>query len=273
MYDVHCHILPDFDDGADNLEVSLSMARMAVEDGITHLACTPHIYPGLFDYDTESISKAVNSFSKQLESSGIPLTLCMGADIQMVSEILPRLREGSMPTINNSRYLLFEPPHHLAPVGFEEAIYNILASDYVPVITHPERLAWIEDHYTQFIDIVRQGAWLQVTAGSLSGVFGARPQYWAERMLSDGIVHLLASDGHNMTTRAPLLSEGRELASKLVGDAESYALVTQRPKAIWNNEPVDQVSRPPAFETNEIFHRASARRPTFFKRLFPGSGI
>ena len=121
MYDIHCHILPAFDDGAENMDVALEMARIAVKDGITHLACTPHIYPGLFDYDTSKIQAAIDRFESALKEAQIPLTLGTGADIQLVSEMVQRLRDGTMPTINQSRYLLFEPPHHVYPASFTES--------------------------------------------------------------------------------------------------------------------------------------------------------
>ena len=268
MYDVHCHMLPAFDDGAQNLEVALNMARMAVDDGITHLACTPHIYPGLFDYDTRKIQSAVDDFKSELAEADISLTLGMGADIQLVSEMVQRLKNGSMPTINQSRYLLFEPPHHIAPSGFEDAVFNVITAGYIPVITHPERLSWIENHYQEFINVTRQGAWMQITAGSLIGHFGDRPQYWAERMLNDGIVHLLATDAHNITSRPPLLSQGKLAASKVVGEQEADALVNERPMAIWNDVPVEQVSCPPAFDMNGELTIKSNKRYGLFSRFF-----
>lgn len=268
MYDVHCHILPNFDDGAKSLEVALQMARLAVDDGITHLVCTPHIYPGLFDYDTKHIQAAADAFRSELELADIPLTLAIGADIQLVSEIVQRLKDGSMPTINQSRYLLFEPPHHIAPSGFKAAIFNVIAAGYVPVITHPERLSWIETHYKEFIQVAGQGAWMQITAGSLTGGFGARPQYWAEKMLGDGIVDLLATDAHNVTSRAPILSEGKLAASKLVGDMEADALVNERPMAIWNNLPINQVSRPPAYDNHGVLTIKSGTRRSLLARIF-----
>lgn len=268
MYDVHCHILPAFDDGAESLDEALQMARIALDDGITHLACTPHIYPGLFDYDTQQIQQAVEAFRSELEAAAIPLVITMGADIQLVSEMLQRLQDGSMPTINQSSYLLFEPPHHIAPSKFEEAVFNIIASGYVPIITHPERLSWLENHYQEFINITQQGAWMQITAGSLTGNFGKRPQYWAEKMLDDGIVHLLATDGHNLEGRAPILSQGRLAASKFVGEQEADALVMERPRAVWDNLPVEQVSQPPAFATGQLFENRLGNQRSFFKRLF-----
>jgi protein-tyrosine phosphatase len=60
MIDLHCHLLPGIDDGAQDLDSALAMARIAVDDGITMTACTPHIYPGLFDNDAPGIKRAVD---------------------------------------------------------------------------------------------------------------------------------------------------------------------------------------------------------------------
>ena len=268
MYDVHCHMLPAFDDGAKDLDTALQMARIAVEDGITHLACTPHIYPGLFDYDSKRIRAATDSFRIELEKADIPLEIGMGADIQQVSEMVQRLNDGSMPTINQSRYCLFEPPHHIAPTNFEESVFNVIAAGYVPVITHPERLSWIETHYQEFVNVAKLGAWMQVTAGSLTGRFGPRPQYWAEKLLGEGIVRLLATDAHNLTSRAPLLTEGQHAAASLVGAEESRALVVERPMAIWNNTPVEQVSYPPAFNKHGQFNVKQKPLQRLLQKIF-----
>src|SRR5690606_33768464 len=107
------------------------------------------------------------------------------------------LRQGRIPTLSNSRYFLFEPPHHVAPPRLEEAAFNLLAAGYVPILTHPERLTWIESHYAVFKRLAHSGVWMQLTAGALYGKFGARPRYWSERMLDEGLVHIVASDAHD----------------------------------------------------------------------------
>jgi protein-tyrosine phosphatase len=76
---------------------------------------------------------------------------------------------------------------------------------------------------------------MQITAGSLSGRFGKYPRYWAERMLGEGLVHILASDAHNCTSRPPLLSHAYELAVGLVGKDEAANLVLTRPKGVLVN--------------------------------------
>ena len=266
MYDLHCHMLPGIDDGARDLDTALEMARVAKADGITHIACTPHIYPGLFNNTPEGIAAAVKSFNAELVTAGIAMTLSYGADIQVVPELLAKLRSGVFPTINGSRYFLFEPSHHVPLPNLDRLIFDVVSAGYVPVITHPERLTWIDGHYDQILAAAEAGAWMQITAGSLTGRMGSSPKYWSERMLDDGAVHLLATDAHNLKNRAPLLAEGAEAAIKHVGEEEAQRLVLNRPRAIWENIDPAQVPLPPGFDHNGKFRLP--KKPGFFSRWF-----
>ncbi|MEZ5582102.1 MAG: CpsB/CapC family capsule biosynthesis tyrosine phosphatase [Candidatus Competibacteraceae bacterium] len=225
MIDLHCHLLPGIDDGAKNLKTALEMARIAVADGINTIACTPHIYPGLYENTGSTIKQAVNALQGQLQENNIPLHLTYGADAHLTPNMVSGLRDGSIPALQDSRYFLLEPPHHIAPPNFEQAVFNLLKAGYVPVITHPERLTWIRDHYPLFRRLVRSGAWMQVTASSLRGRFGSAARYWGERLLDEGLTHILATDAHSIMGRPPLLTEGRRAAERWVGSAEAKHLV------------------------------------------------
>ena len=235
MIDLHCHMLPGIDDGAPDLRTALGMARAAVADGIRVVACTPHIYPGLYENDAAGIRRALTQFAEQLRRRRIPLQLVIGADVHLAPDLPARLQAGSVPTLHDSRYLLLEPPHHVAPPRFETSVFALMLSGYVPVITHPERLTWIESHYPVFRRLAERGAWMQITAGALTGRFGKRPRYWGERMLDEGLAHLLATDAHDTGPRAPRLAEGRDAAAQRVGDDEAQRLVMDRPQAILRN--------------------------------------
>lgn len=232
MIDLHCHMLPGIDDGPRDMESSIEMARIAVEDGITWSVCTPHIYPGLYNNTANGIGKAVVAFREHLKQAGISLEITYGADIQLVPHLIHGLESRQMPTLHGSRYFLFEPPHHVLPPRFLDTLFAVLARGYVPVITHPERLTWIEDGYDLLPEAVRSGAWVQVTAGALVGRFGNGPKYWAEKMLGEGIVHVLATDAHDPKYRPPLLAEAKHRAGVLVGQDEAERLVSTRPLAI-----------------------------------------
>jgi protein-tyrosine phosphatase len=236
LIDLHCHMLPGIDDGAGNLDVSLQMARAAVEQGITVVACTPHILPGLYHNTGPAIRQAIKQLQDALDENGIPLQLTTGADVHMAPDFVAGLRSGQLLSIADSRYVLVEPPHHTAPPHIEEFFFNLVAAGYVPILTHPERLSWVPSRYQTIKNLVQSGVWMQVTAGSFAGAFGRNPLYWAERMLDEGRVHLIATDAHDAERRRPDLAAGRELAAKRVGAAEAERLVLTRPLGILRDE-------------------------------------
>ena len=236
MLDMHCHMLPGIDDGAPDLAVALAMARMAAADGITTVACTPHIYPGLYENTAAGIATAIDALRAALAAADIALELTIGADTHLTPDLLEGLRNGRIPTLGGSRYFLFEPPHHVEPPRFEASVFEVMVAGYVPVITHPERLTWIEDRYAAFPRLARAGAWMQITAGSVTGRFGPRPRYWAERMLDEGLVHILATDSHHVERRPPLLAEARAAAAQRLGAEEATHLVLTRPRCILDNQ-------------------------------------
>jgi protein-tyrosine phosphatase len=245
VIDLHCHILPGIDDGAPDRAVAVAMARCAYQDGIRTIACTPHIYPGLYPNHKEGIGLAIEAFRQVLAEEGIELELVIGADTHLEPDLLGSIRAGRIPTLAGSRYLLLEPPHHSVPPRFEESVFNLRTGGIVPVITHPERLSWIEGHYATFERLVHGGAWMQLTAGSLTGRFGPRRKYWAEKMLDEGLAHILASDSHHIDRRPPLLEEAREAAARRVGEEESWHLVRTRPQGILDDIPPEQMPTVP----------------------------
>lgn len=255
-------MLPGIDDGAPDRAVAVAMARCAAADGITHVACTPHIYPGLYENTRDGILAAIAAFREVLVEEGIDLILVEGADTHLTPDLLDGIRSKRIPTLNDTRYLLFEPPHHVAPPRLEESVFHLLVAGIVPVLTHPERLSWIDTHYEVFGRLVHGGALMQITAGSLTGRFGRNCKYWAERMLDEGLVHLLATDAHHIDKRPPLLAEARDAAAVLVGENEATHLVLTRPRGILDNLAPGELPALPA-------GKMVGSKPTgFWQRLF-----
>ena len=205
---------------------------MAVANGVEVQACTPHILPGLYNNTGPQIRLAIAQFQRALDEHGIALQLTTGADAHLVPDFLSRLKSGHILSLADTRYVLVEPPHHVAPPRIEEFFFSLLVQGYVPVLTHPERLTWIEANYPIMEQMCDAGVWMQVTAGSLTGVFGRGPLYWAEKMMKEGRVHILATDAHGVGRRRPNLREGREVAAKWVGEEEANHLVVTRPRGV-----------------------------------------
>jgi protein-tyrosine phosphatase len=261
MIDLHCHILPGIDDGAADLSVSLEMARASVADGVSVLACTPHILPGLYHNSGPQIRAAIQQLQLALDQEGIPLRLVAGADNHIVPDFVESLRAGRLLSLAESRYVLVEPPHHVAPARIEDFFFNLTVAGYVPILTHPERLSWIKSQYPVVQRLVRAGVWMQITAGSLTGAFGRSAKYWAERMLDEGCVHILATDAHDTVRRPPNLGEGRDLAAQRVGAREAEHLVVTRPRGVIENEARSNLPMPrSAVATSEVAHAETGSR-------------
>lgn len=241
------------------------MARIAVEDGIRHIVCTPHVMPGVYDNDQRSITKAVVQFRRDLEQAGIELNIYIGADVHIAPDLSEKLRTGHIPTLNRSRYFLFEPPHHILPPRIEELAGRLINAGFVPIITHPERLTWINSHYGVVERLNDLGCLIQLTADSIVGSFGRTALYYSEKLIDDRRVDIVASDAHGVSSRKPALSQAREAVAKRIGDEEAGKMVLIRPAMILANHDLE----PAGFNRKT---RPEPRQERFgaFGRLFKG---
>ncbi len=256
MIDLHSHILFGLDDGSASADASIEMARMAAADGITHMACTPHIFPGKYDNSSATILPAIRALQSMLDQRDVPLKLVCGADVHVAVDLVERIGNGEIPTLNNSRYFLLEPPHEVLPPRLEDLAARILDAGLVPIVTHPERLLWVERHYDVLMRLADMGCPLQLTAGSILGDFGETARKLAERILQEGRAAIFASDAHGTTWRRPVLSQAYAAVAEKVGDDEAERLFRRRPAAILANADLGL----PASPRRKSVKRAESRR-------------
>jgi protein-tyrosine phosphatase len=231
--------------------MSLDMARLACADGITTIVCTPHILPSVYENTGPQIKTAVILLQQALTGAGLPLRVLTGADVHLVPDLVSGLKEGRIITLAGSRYLLLEPPHHLMPPQFDHCIFGLQSAGYVAILTHPERLSWIDQQYALIRRMVQNGLWMQLTAGSLTGRFGSRPRYWAERMLDEGLCHVVATDAHNTSSRSPHLASARALVEQRVGEGEAANIFEIRPRGVIDNVSPAQLPTVPGNEPSK----------------------
>lgn len=235
------------------------MAQLAVGDGITCMACTPHIVPGLYENSTKAITAAVNALQHALRHERIDLELIVGADVRIAPGLPTSLRTGSIPTLNGTRYFLFEPTHNVLPPRIESLAAKLIDAGYVPILTHPERLSWIGHHYGTIERLNALGCLLQVTAGSVTGAFGKAARHFADRLLDEGRVDILASDAHNTTGRPPILSQARDVVAERLGEGEAEAMVSARPSDIVMDRPLVPQGRNATAQTAPLRKRTDKR--------------
>jgi protein-tyrosine phosphatase len=228
MVDIHCHILPAVDDGAAVEEMSQEMAQMAAADGITHLVATPHAsYSYEFD-PGENLRKR----DELQRSIGTSINILLGCDFHLSEENLQRLSErpGDF-TLNARQYLLVEFSNTSIPAGIGQIFSDLLSRNLRPIITHPERNPLLAEDYERIRKWMAAGGLVQVTAGAVLGRFGKRALRSARVLLRHRMVHFLATDAHNTTSRPPLLSEARGVIAAECGEAVAQALCEENPRA------------------------------------------
>jgi len=243
MIDIHAHILPGVDDGAKNWEQSLEMARIAVEDGITAMVATPHLFKertiDLTRLNTkEIIIQLVAQLRHKLYVEKIPLEIIPGCDFPLSFESLQLLDDGRALTINDAnRYLLLELPDTSLPPAMEEICFQLQSKGITPIITHPERHLIFQEMPYKLKRLIDLGCLVQMTGNSLTGWFGRRVKKISRQLVKLGYVHLLATDAHDPKGRPPLLSEAVTELSRLVGEKRARAMVNDIPQKIIAGEP------------------------------------
>jgi protein-tyrosine phosphatase len=229
MIDIHCHILPGLDDGAESLEVARAMGEMAIADGITHVVGTPHA-----SETYRFVPDLVRQRREELQALfGSRLTLVTGCDFHLSFDNLQDIRRDATPyTVNQKNYLLVEFADYSIPPSMDQALHELQLAGLRPVITHPERNPLIRTQPERLFRWLRQGCYAQVTAGSLQGKWGRAALAAATKWLEGGAVHFLASDAHNTTTRPLKLKEAFDLVAKTNGADVARALLVDNPLAV-----------------------------------------
>lgn len=239
MIDLHSHLLPGIDDGAPDLATALELAKIAVNDGITHMVCTPHIHPGRYDNTIESIQQALAQLQQGLVEQQINLVINAAAEVRFGVEIMSAVKQQSIPFLGEWQgkpVLLLEFPHGEVPFGAEHLTAWLLQHGIKPLIAHPERNKGLLRAPEKLKPFLEQGCLLQVTAGAVAGRFGQAAQELAHKLLKENRVTILASDAHNIDHRPPILSEGRDAAAAIIGEAAAQRLVVDNPWQIAQNK-------------------------------------
>jgi protein-tyrosine phosphatase len=238
MIDIHHHLLWDQDDGSTSVDLSIEMARMAADDGITHIACTPHSN-GYYVYDSEAIDNKIAELQHLLERQKIPITLGRGCDFHTSYDNIQQARiTPRRYSLNGGGYLLVEIPDHALPASLNEVFYQMQLDGLVPILTHPERNLTLQKDMSRVKDWLRSGVLIQVTAGSVTGRMGRTAQRVAHELLARNWVHFLATDAHNTSSRPPKMREAMDVVAERYNPDYARLLCVSNPLAAFTDKPL-----------------------------------
>ncbi|MGH1632077.1 CpsB/CapC family capsule biosynthesis tyrosine phosphatase [Enterococcus casseliflavus] len=239
MIDLHCHILPGVDDGAENIEASIAMAEQAVSQGITHILCTPHHNNGKYTNPKSEVISLVASLQAELDKKKLPLTVLEGQEVRITGDLIEDIRNDKILfTDLEDTYILIEFPTMEVPSYTEQVFFELLQMGKVPVIVHPERNAHFRKDPNNLIPFLEMGCLAQLTAPSYVGVFGKDIQKTAKVMVEHNLVQMVASDAHGIKKRSFFMKETYEQIAKDFGE-DKVTKMQQVAKDLLNGDQVD----------------------------------
>lgn len=229
MIDIHSHILPGVDDGAQTLAEALDMLRMSVDGGVTTQILTPHIQPGRFDNIKGELLQHFAVFQDQVNEANINVELKLSAEVRIGMEVMQLVKQNAIPWLGEfegRKTFLLEFPRQDVPFGSDNLVRWLLANNCLPIIVHPERNRTFLEQRNKLQPFIDLGCPLQITACSLTGTFGAEAQKMGHELLESGEATLVASDCHNMRGRKPdlgvtMATLGEEVKERVFGATAS----------------------------------------------------
>lgn len=241
MIDLHCHILPGVDDGAQDLDEALEMARLAAHSGVRTIVATPHCNipnaPRANYLDQDLLDRLV-LFRSAIEDARIPLRLYGGAEVFCTPQMPALLEEKKLLPLAGTRYLLVEFFFDEAPEFMESCFARITDQGFIPVIAHPERYEAVQRQPDLIPRWFRRGYIILLNKGTILGRMGRRAELSARRILEHGLAHAVASDAHGTHTRTPHMEELRRHLQDHYGSGCVQLLLSVNPSRIVRDQSV-----------------------------------
>lgn len=232
LIDIHSHILPGVDDGADSLAMSMRMLKIAADDGISKIVLTPHNKPGHRHIHFSKMASRVEELQEIMAEENIEIELYIGSELYYRSGLSEEIENGMSATLAGSRYVLLE----FTPLEdfdyIRNGCYALLTCGYYPVLAHVERYQNVCSKKYGIDELIDMGCYIQVNAGSVMGKAGPKAKRFVRNILKRRQVHFIATDAHDLKKRSPCLSDCANFISKKYGEDYSEKLFCENPMCV-----------------------------------------
>jgi protein-tyrosine phosphatase len=236
--DIHCHIVPQIDDGAFSIDQSINMARTALADGTTSLIATPHQLGTNGQVTAKIIRDGVRSLQIAIDAEKIPVVVRSGADVRIDPELPKLLKQGKVLTLaDRGKHVLLELPHDTY-YPIDRLLNSLRKQGLVGILSHPERNRGIMKDPDVMWDVIEAGGLLQITAASLTGVFGSSCQEIAELAVDEGLIHFIASDAHDTKLRPFGMREAYDTICDMAGKKIADLVCCENPARVFEGDDV-----------------------------------
>ena len=241
MIDIHSHIVFDVDDGPKSIEESKALLKEAYNQGVRMIVSTSHRRKGMFETPEEKIATNFMKVREIAKEVADDLVIAYGAEIYYTSDVLEKLEKKEIPTLNDSRYALIEFSMHTPYLEIHTGLSNILMLGITPVIAHIERYDALENNEKRVRELIDMGCYTQINSYHVlkPKFFGEKYKFMKKRaryFLERDLVHVIASDMHNMDSRRTYMKEAYDIIEKKYGPTIAYELFEKNQEKLLMNK-------------------------------------
>ena len=206
-FDIHCHMLPGVDDGAQTMEEALSMIDLSYQEGTRNLILTPHYVRGKNKYNREELRERYIEFKAKVEERHPDFRLYFGNEVLYEEGIIQDLKDGLIQTMNDTKYVLVEFNIRTSYSQIYEAMQKIENARFRPIIAHVERYRCLFKHIERIDELIRMEVLLQMNISSVYGGLLDENARWCKKLVKEDYISFFGTDAHDMEERAPYIND------------------------------------------------------------------
>ena len=232
MIDIHIHVIPEVDDGADHIEEAMEMIDIAVRQGVNAFIATPH--SSAFDFEPNNVRRQYNMLRQCAARRKKPVQICMGAEILCfesdMDEILHLLRNGAYPTMNGTRYVLAEFFSNASRNAIIYCLHRFLEAGYCPIMAHAERYRNLD--LQTACALHDEGVLIQMNVYSVEEEAYTLIKNRVRSFLDNRLIDFAGSDAHGVGHRPPSYLPGIEYMYSHYDHAYVDAILEENPRSL-----------------------------------------
>lgn len=236
IYDIHNHLIPGVDDGAQDLDESITMIKQYIESGYSGVVTSSHYDKGRYLVTRDKVLEGIEKIKNRLIEENISFELYPGNEIQIDSSSIADIKAGKVLRLNETRYVLCELPMQTKPLYAKQIFYEMQLEGWTPIIAHPERYEYVRKNPDWLLEFIKSGCLVQI---NLSSIFNPALRDIARKLLDRNMVHIIATDAHQSDWRKPYVKEELDQLKDLIGQDRFDTYLSVNPQKVINDQHIN----------------------------------
>lgn len=236
MIDIHTHIIPNIDDGSKSVEETFKLINEAKEAGFTDIILTPHYITNYYETPGAEVKFWTESLQKIVDEKNLGLKLHSGMEIYISEELSDLVKNGTVITLADSKYILIEFPMNTTMRNVDEILFMMRNMGYKVIIAHPERYKCIQENIEYAMQLVEEGCMLQSNYGSIVDIYGKEARKTLKKLFKMDVISFLGTDTHKEGTIYQIMPQIIKKLRKVISEEKLYEITTENPRKILENQ-------------------------------------